>query len=295
MKESEQAFGNGVVGWFRQVVRAWSVGGGGGGGHYKVFLVSDPNTHHSVQGLTLVLDLVPLCSAMKEKGQGRVCQACVAERPFGLLVWGSRCASYTKKVQSTHDTTMYCVLANSPSGLPQDARSRWGITFLPTGLQRKLLQMVGGRIRLNACPFRYTTSAGCDPCTLLVLIQNARDEPRNAKTPSNWKTIRPPPPSLALCQPPPPPPPSKSHIGELAPMALCDIHVAGCGEHLPAWGLRDDRIPGTDQAVRGGRHGQKLHSGFPPRQVDARGSTDAQQRECHTRPRVLAHQCVTCW
>ena len=47
-------------------------------------------------------------------------------------------------------------------------------------------------------------------------------------------------------------------------MALCDIHVAGSGEHLPAWGLRDDRIPGTDQAVRGGRHGQKLHSGFPP-------------------------------
>ena len=48
-------------------------------------------------------------------------------------------------------------------------------------------------------------------------------------------------------------------------MALCDSHVAGCGEHLPAWGLRDDRIPGTAQAVRGGRHGQKLHSGFPPR------------------------------
>ena len=67
----------------------------------------------------------------------------------------------------------------------------------------------------------------------------------------------------------------KSHIGELAPIALCDIHVAGCGEHLPAWGLRDDRIPGTDQAGRGGRHGQKLHSGFPPRQVDARGSVDA--------------------
>ena len=62
----------------------------------------------------------------------------------------------------------------------------------------------------------------------------------------------------------PPPPTSKSHIGELAPMALCDIHVAGCGEHLPVWGLRDDRIPGTDQAVRGGRHGQKLHSGSPP-------------------------------
>ena len=48
-------------------------------------------------------------------------------------------------------------------------------------------------------------------------------------------------------------------------MALCDSHVAGCGEHPPAWGLRDDRLPGTDQAVRGGRHGQKLHSGTPPR------------------------------
>ena len=60
-------------------------------------------------------------------------------------------------------------------------------------------------------------------------------------------------------------------------MALCDIHVAGCGEHLPAWGLRDDRIPGTDQAVRGGRHGQKLHSGFPPRQVDAHSSADARR------------------
>ena len=68
-----------------------------------------------------------------------------------------------------------------------------------------------------------------------------------------------------------PPPPL---VGELAPMALCDIHVVGCGEHLPAWGLRDARIPGTDQAVRGGRHGQKLHSGLPPVQVDARGSAD---------------------
>ena len=27
-----------------------------------------------------------------------------------------------------------------------------------------------------------------------------------------------------------------SHIGEVAPMALCDIHVAGCGEHLPSLG-----------------------------------------------------------
>ena len=58
-------------------------------------------------------------------------------------------------------------------------------------------------------------------------------------------------------------------------MALCDVHFAGCGEHLPALGLRDDRIPGTDQAVRGGRHGQKLHSGFPPRKGDARSSADA--------------------
>ena len=46
-------------------------------------------------------------------------------------------------------------------------------------------------------------------------------------------------------------------------------------QRLPAWGLRDDRIPGTDQAVRGGRHGQKLYSGFPPRKVDARDSADA--------------------
>ena len=79
---------------------------------------------------------------------------------------------------------------------------------------------------------------------------------------------------------------SKSQIGELAPMALCDIHVAGCGEHLPAWGLRDDRILGTDHAVRGGRHGQKLYSGFPPKQVDARSSADARSIRmpaCHSR------------
>ena len=85
---------------------------------------------------------------------------------------------------------------------------------------------------------------------------------------------------LAQISPPPPVPQGatgKSHIGEVAPMALCDIHVAGCGEHLPAWGLRDDRIPGTDQAVRGGRHGQKLHSGFhsPPVSADAHSSADA--------------------
>ena len=53
-------------------------------------------------------------------------------------------------------------------------------------------------------------------------------------------------------------------------MALCDIYVADCGEHLPAWGLRDDRIPRTDQTVTGGCHGQNLHSGFPAKQVDAR-------------------------
>ena len=67
----------------------------------------------------------------------------------------------------------------------------------------------------------------------------------------------------------------KSCIGELASMALCDIHIVGCGEHLPAWGLRDDRILGTDHAVRGGRRGQQLHSGFPSRQVDVHGSADA--------------------
>ena len=59
-------------------------------------------------------------------------------------------------------------------------------------------------------------------------------------------------------------------------MALCDIHVAGCGEDLPAWGVRDDCIPGTDQSVKGGCHGQKLHSAFPPRQLDAHGSADAE-------------------
>ena len=33
---------------------------------------------------------------------------------------------------------------------------------------------------------------------------------------------------------------------------------------------------GTDQVVRGGRHGQKVHSGFPPQgQGDVRGSADA--------------------
>ena len=51
--------------------------------------------------------------------------------------------------------------------------------------------------------------------------------------------------------------------------------MCGGARLMPAWGLRDDLIPGTDQAVRGGRHGQKLHSGFPPRKVDACGSADA--------------------
>ena len=52
-------------------------------------------------------------------------------------------------------------------------------------------------------------------------------------------------------------------------MALCDTRVAGSGEHLPAWGLRDDRIPGTDQAS-----GEDAMES-PPRRVDARGSADA--------------------
>ena len=50
----------------------------------------------------------------------------------------------------------------------------------------------------------------------------------------------------------------------------------GLGTHNPrlvAWPL--ELGLGTDQAVRGGRHGQKLHSGFPLRQVDAHGSADA--------------------
>ena len=58
-------------------------------------------------------------------------------------------------------------------------------------------------------------------------------------------------------------------------------------EHLPAWGLRDDRTPGTDQAVRGGRHGQKVHSGFPPpgREMPAAVRMPAVVRmpACHSR------------
>ena len=82
-----------------------------------------------------------------------------------------------------------------------------------------------------------------------------------------------------------PPPPFRRDVlewlyrrrGNPPLLALCDIHAAGGGEHPPAWGLRDDRIPGTDQAVRGGRHGQKLQSGSPPPpgQGDARGGADA--------------------
>ena len=63
-------------------------------------------------------------------------------------------------------------------------------------------------------------------------------------------------------------------------MALCDIHVASCGEHLPAWGLRDDRIPGTDQAIRGGRYGQKLHSRFP---AAVRMPVVVRMPACHSR------------
>ena len=40
---------------------------------------------------------------------------------------------------------------------------------------------------------------------------------------------------------------------------LCDIPFGGVPPPPPP-----DRIPSTDQAVRGGRHGQKVHSGSPP-------------------------------
>ena len=52
----------------------------------------------------------------------------------------------------------------------------------------------------------------------------------------------------------------------------CFVALAGRRRHPPP----PKHPPGTDQAVRGGCHGQKLHSGFPPpRQGDARGSADA--------------------
>ena len=76
--------------------------------------------------------------------------------------------------------------------------------------------------------------------------------------------------------PPPPYTTSKSHIGELAPMALCDIHVAGTSQPgvfvMTAYRARI-RPSGEDA------HGQKLHSGFPPRKVDARGSADARSTD----------------
>ena len=53
---------------------------------------------------------------------------------------------------------------------------------------------------------------------------------------------------------------SKSHIGELAPIALCDIHVAGCGEHLPAWGLCDDRrVHGSARSILKGGGVASIH------------------------------------
>ena len=110
-------------------------------------------------------------------------------------------------------------------------------------------------LQLHSHPQKCTTPP--PPPPQKIFLQRARHEWRGAQKLLLQRTT------------------SKSHIGELAPMALCDIHVAGCGEHLPAWGLHDDRIPGTDQAVRGGHHGQKLHSGFPPRKVDARSRADA--------------------
>ena len=71
------------------------------------------------------------------------------------------------------------------------------------------------------------------------------------------------------------PPPSRR--GPLVPVDHPAVVPFPLPPPPPAWGLRDDRIPGTDQAVRGGRHGQKVHSGSrPPQgQGNARGSTDA--------------------
>ena len=60
--------------------------------------------------------------------------------------------------------------------------------------------------------------------------------------------------------PPPPPPPFT-------------LRVVVSTSQSGVFVMTADR--GTDQAVRGGRHGQKLHSGFPPRQGDACGSADA--------------------
>ena len=59
-------------------------------------------------------------------------------------------------------------------------------------------------------------------------------------------------------------------------MALCDIHVAGCGEHLPAWGLRDDHMtralirPSGEDAT-----GRSCILESQPRQGDVRGGADA--------------------
>ena len=85
----------------------------------------------------------------------------------------------------------------------------------------------------------------------------------------------PPPPAA----PPPPPRVLKNSWGvgriktgcSRPPVGYNGTRVGGpsLGEPPPAL------IPGTDQAVKGGRHGQKLHSEFPPRKVDARGSADA--------------------
>ena len=82
----------------------------------------------------------------------------------------------------------------------------------------------------------------------LVCIPSCSEVPDTPHPPWGTALPAPPPPNAPPPGTPPktplptPPPPtallqrttSKSHIGELAPMALCDIHVAGCGEHLPA-------------------------------------------------------------
>ena len=137
----------------------------------------------------------------------------------------------------------------------------WMWWDVPFARQRR---PVVGRLRVSSWRLQPTpTRAPPPPPPAPPPLQRARNEWRRAQKILLQRTT------------------GKSPIGELAPMALCDIHVPGCGEHLPAWGLRDDRIPGTDQAIKGGRHGQKLHWGFPPR---GRGMPAAvRMPACHSR------------
>ena len=72
----------------------------------------------------------------------------------------------------------------------------------------------------------------CLPCHQMITAVIGAAARGAAGTPGaamHWKGGRYPPPLLLLQRTT-----GKSRIGELAPMALCDIHIAGCGEHLPA-------------------------------------------------------------